>query len=303
MGRLVRCRDKMAFTLAIDQVIGRLSSCALQLDSLMVSGVHALLRWSDRGWEVKDLGSQNGTKVGATLLAAGESAHLTLGETLTFGESQETWRLVDVEEPQVRVVPLDGSAAIQLRNNMLTLPNEQDPQFTIYHSEVAWQLEGSGQIRTVRHDEILSICGRKMRFEAPSGGTRTPILSTRPRLLRSVILSFLVSRDEEQVELILEGKERRQNLGCHSYFYLGLVLARQRLKDTAGGFDDPGWIEVPKLLRMIPEYASHSHLNVNVYRLRQELGAAGIVDAARLIERHRGKLRLGTAAIRVEPAR
>ncbi len=301
MGRLVRRRDGVNHTLAIDQVIGRLSSCALRLDNQMVSGVHALIRWHEEGWEIRDLGSQNGTKVGARRLAAGETARLARGVSLTFGDSQETWELADAREPQVQVVPLDGAPPLPLRNDMIALPSEDDPQYTIYRrTDLTWELDSGGETRPLQHDELFWVGGRKMRFEAPPEGSRTPPISTRPVQLRSVALCFRVSSDEEHVELVVEAPNGTRSLGCRSSFYLGLVLARQRLEDTAQEVADPGWVTVSKVLRMIPEYATQSHLNVDVHRLRRELATAGIVDAANFIERRRGRLRIGASSIRVE---
>jgi hypothetical protein len=50
---------------------------------------------------------------------------------------------------------------------------------------------------------------------------------------------------------------------------------------------------------MIPEYTSQMHLNVEIFRLRRLLSAAGFVDAGGIIERRRGQLRIGVERIEI----
>src|SRR6185295_2573336 len=81
MGRLVRTTTGEQCHLESEHLVGRSPRAALQLDSSFVSSQHATIRWVGDGWELKDLGSRNGTAVDGAPVPAGQAVRLHAGAT------------------------------------------------------------------------------------------------------------------------------------------------------------------------------------------------------------------------------
>jgi pSer/pThr/pTyr-binding forkhead associated (FHA) protein len=64
MARLSPLDDAKPWNPPSEALIGRSTMCTLQIDAADVSKEHASLRWVGDGWELRDLGSRNGTFVG-----------------------------------------------------------------------------------------------------------------------------------------------------------------------------------------------------------------------------------------------
>ena len=90
MGRLVRTTTGEECLLETEHVVGRSERAALRLDSAFVSSQHASLRWLGDGWELKDLGSRNGTAVDGTPVAPGQAVRLRAGMSISFGRAEQT---------------------------------------------------------------------------------------------------------------------------------------------------------------------------------------------------------------------
>ena len=67
-------------------LVGRSRSCDLVLSAGDVSGEHAVVQWSADHWELRELGSRNGSFVDGERVAAGERAPLRLGADLGHGD-------------------------------------------------------------------------------------------------------------------------------------------------------------------------------------------------------------------------
>jgi pSer/pThr/pTyr-binding forkhead associated (FHA) protein len=66
-----------------------------------VSSQHALVRYNGVAWEIRDLGSRNGTWLNGVALAPSASIPLRVGARLRFGDDAEEWILEDASEPVV----------------------------------------------------------------------------------------------------------------------------------------------------------------------------------------------------------
>lgn len=297
MGRLQRHRDGLTFILGPEQVVGRSSSCLLRLEDEAVSGIHAQISWNGQAWQLRDLGSRNGTLVDGNALSSGTNHALRQDSTVAFGSASELWQLVDTGGPVARLVPLDGGPPIALTNNIVVLPDQEHPVASVYLRGEAWVLEQDGNIRTLECNELLLIERRALRFEAPATLNHTRDL---PSSFFALGLEFRVSSDEEHVELTLVCPGGRRTLPHRSCFYLALTLARQRMDDALAGVSDPGWVHVDRLLRMIPEYQTAVHLNVDVHRLRKQLSSEHVLDPGSIVERRPGQLRIGVSNLRIE---
>src|SRR5689334_21377628 len=110
MGILRRRRDGQEVLLAPEHVVGRMQTCNLCLELSFVSLAHSLLRWNGEFWELRDLGSRNGTFLNGSRHLAGQAVRLTKGAVLAFGDASEAWELMCELAPLPSAVPLDGGA-------------------------------------------------------------------------------------------------------------------------------------------------------------------------------------------------
>jgi hypothetical protein len=108
--------------------IGRDPACDLHLDHPKVSGHHAVVEWRQGAWQIKDLGSTNGTSLDSRRITGW--VRLVEGQVVRFASSR-TWRvrrLVDaVEGSPPTATP--GEAPDDLR------------------LELAWESEDRGVVR------------------------------------------------------------------------------------------------------------------------------------------------------------
>jgi hypothetical protein len=303
MGRLERRRDGVRVTLSAEHVVGRLPLCHLSLDASFISTAHALLRWNGEFWELRDLGSRNGTYLDQQRVAMGSTVRVSAGTDIVFGEPSETWRLVDDRAPSPAAVPVDGGAPILMVSGTISVPSAGEPLATIYAEDAGWILEMDDLRAPIQPGEVFSVAERAWRFDCPSGAAQTRSSEQGSKKLDDVVLMFGVSRNEEHVSLKVRTGYGEKDLGERGGFYLALVLCEHRLKERDRGVSEPGWLEVEQLLKMIPDYTSPAHVNVEICRLRQLFHDAGFQDAPGIVERRRGRLRFGTdrAEIRRQP--
>lgn len=289
-------------------LIGRSKNAHLRLDEPTISGEHATIRWNGTGWEILDLASRNGTKVDGRRLTPGERVALRLDAIIGFGTQAHGWRLVDDGPPSAMAVPVDGGEPVRAQGDFLALPGEDEPEVTVYRNGAGeWMIERSGSdaVRAVDGHEIVA-GGRRFVLHLAEAVTVTWEGQSAPVDIHDATLRFAVSRDEEHVELAVVTDRRRIELGARASFYLLLTLARARLADIAdtadasrSGAGDHGWIYQDELAEMLE--LDQRHLNVVVYRSRQQLAAAGIVNAADVIERRNAtrQMRLGVSRIEI----
>jgi hypothetical protein len=153
----------------------------------------------------------------------------------------------------------------------------------------------------------LGLTGPRLRVapSAPSSCSGEPsrvVLCDRSTfLLQQFTLAFTVSQDEEYVHLSLVSGRVGLDLGARNHNYLLLVLARRRLRDRRAAASEAscGWVDL--------EAWSHDpsmrspRLNIDVFRIRRQFAARGVVDARGIIERRTPtrQIRLGTTQVRI----
>ncbi len=89
-------------------LLGRSSKADLTIADRSMSREHARIRRTERGWEIEDLGSRNGTYVGGTRIS--ESTPIAAGDTIALGSSLVTVRGGD--EPATSPPPGGGEHTI-----------------------------------------------------------------------------------------------------------------------------------------------------------------------------------------------
>ncbi len=268
-----------------------------------MSAQHAALRWGSTRWEVKDLGSRNGTFLNGVRLEVGKAYVVAKGAELAFGSEAEIWELGDDSAPPAMAIPLDGGDPVVPENDVIGLPTSNNPEASIFRDvDGFWKLETTDGERVVlEHHKLFQVAGRHWRFASPDvlGPTST---SLQPTGQAPVSLRFLVSRDEEHVELRAEQGDLVIDLGTRSHNYLLLTLARARREDEKTGFADPacGWIHQEDLLSAL--HITSTQLNIDVFRIRQQFARAGLPGVANVIERRpRSKqLRLGFSTFHID---
>ena len=288
-------------------VVGRVPAprCSLTLDKPFVSAVHAELRWTGVAWEVKDLGSRNGTYLDGRRLDPSAPSRIAKGSKMAFGKAEQEWEMVDASPPRVMVVPLSGGEPVLLRDDFIALPSSDDPQATIYCTiDGTWVIESADQaLRPLIDQQTFEAVGRLWRFscsDKPPATLAEQVDATHARLeLGELELVFSVSRDEEHVHLAMSRAGRAIDMGSRKHNYLLLTLARRRLQESAEGLPETscGWIDQEELAHD-PSMAP-PQLNIDVFRLREHFARAGVVDAVGLIERRPGQLRVGTGRITI----
>lgn len=296
MGRLRQVSGAEDRLLTQRGILGRSRACTIRLGEPDVSGEHALLRWTGAVWEVQDLHSRNGTYVDGRRLAAGERRALYVGAVLGFGRL-ESFRLVDAGPPALFAAPLDQRGPVEAQGGILALPGPGAPEVMVFRGAGGWLAERGGEVSPVADGELLRIGGDAWQLHLPDLLPQTTDSAASAPHLDNLTLRFHVSRDEEYVELVALHGARAIDLKARSHHYPLLILARARLRDQSLPLDRQGWVHQRELLDLLRVDPGHLHLSI--YRLRQQFGEAGIVDAARIVERRAGtrQLRIGVARI------
>ncbi len=288
-----------------EHVVGRASNCSLRINERYVSAQHAVLRWLGDHWELKDLGSRNGTYLDGTRINSGEETLLRAGSRIAFGKSEQVWELRDVSAPNIMAVPLAGGDAVVIDGELLAIPSSDEPEITIYPGpDGNWLLEQpNDSITPITHLQTFEAGGHIWKFCCPNRSLKTSLADYPADFeIRHLELLFSVSRDEEHVELQASHGFRRFDLGARTHNYILLLLARRRLADATEGFPETscGWMYLEDLLRG-PDITTAS-INLDVFRIRKQFDTIGVIDPANIIERRprTKQLRIGTGRLSVQ---
>lgn len=286
-------------------LIGRSPECDLVLAEKNVSAQHAAIQWSGTEWELRDLGSRNGTYLNDVRLDAGGKGPLGLGARARFGRESPTWELVDASEPQLMAIHAQSGEVRDSEGGYLALASAQDAEVCIYHDAGGtWVAERDGELEPIGDRATVETRdGATWKVFLPTALSGTVSDNSRLLLVASLRLEFKVSRDEEHVELVASCGDRRLDLQARAHHYPLLLLARQRLADLAAGFSEgeQGWMRQDELARMLR--MDDNHLYICIHRARTQLGRLGVRDAASLVERRVGsrQLRIGTGSVVIAP--
>jgi hypothetical protein len=284
--------------------VGRAGQSCLRIADGKISAQHAVIRWTGESWEVKDLGSTNGTFIDGRRLGKGEGARLRPGAVLSFGPAGPQWELADDAPPEVVLVPLEGGPPVRPVDGLLAIPSADDPSVTIYSDDQRWLMERESDAAPVpvTSGEIIEVDGRRWRLSVPDRVACTSFDAGAMRTLKEATLRFTVSQDEESVRVRVVIAGEISDLGARSHNHLLLTLARRRLADLAQKHPEAecGWTHVEELVRS--PSLSESQLNIDVFRIRKHFTQLALVDAAVIVERRPRlkQLRIGVARLEIE---
>lgn len=303
MAELRRTDGTRSCLLINEHLVGRGPQCALRLSGGYVSAQHALIRWNGHSWEVFDRGSRNGTQLNGSAVEPGRAHRLLKDSVLTFGHADECWKLVDAGEPQIMAMALDTGQALLGTEGIIGLPSSKNPECTLYlDQDGSWKLEQeSGDVVAIVDGEVVEVAGRRFRFCCPTASAPAETWSL-TRGSGEPTLCFVVSSDEDFVELSLEYPGRSVSLGSRSHNYLLLTLARQRLMDRDARVAEAscGWMDKEQLadgFNMTPQ-----QVDGEVFRIRKHFSQHGLPESTTVIERRprTKQIRVGVRELRIE---
>ena len=273
-------------------VAGRSEHSDLRLEGRFASSAHATIWWTGDHWQIRDLGSRNGTFVDGVRLESGASAPIRAGARIAFGDPKQTWALTDDVPPPVMAIHVTDRTTAWGTGDMLVLPNDEQPEACVFGDDRGWWLDsGDGKNQPIGNEAVVSTSAGSWRIRLPTVSDGTPLLRPQP-LFERAELQFQVSRDEEVVRLSVSIEANTIALAPREHMYVLLTLARARLQDAKLSTSTRGWRDVDDLERML--LLERRKLNVAIHRARQQLSAAGIAGAAKIVEVRRSLRRLGT---------
>lgn len=265
----------------------------MRLDSELTSNLHAEIRWNGSAWELRDLGSLNGTFVDDEPIETGGRRPVETGTQVAFGDRQERFQIVDDSPPVAMAIRQDGHA-VAARNGFLLLPDEESPLCQVFQDATdRWVVEGTdGQPQGLLDGGTLQLGGQTWTLELPiiTKGTAPLGMS-----LDSLTLRLWTSRHGEHIEVELVQGSTSKRLESRSHDVLLLRLAQVRLDDQKNrelSEREQGWVHVETLIKDLG--VNRNWIDVSVFRVRQVFAEAKVRGAAGLIERRRdsGEIRL-----------
>lgn len=300
MGTLKDGINNVSYRLPAQTRIGRGVGCQVRIDAPYVSGEHAAIRWTGEGWELRDLGSRNGTFLGNHRLDSGQRARLTVGAQIAFGRATETWTLIEDTAP---VASAANNGDTQWADDELLLLPDSSAEVCVYaDGRGGWSAEAADRVWNVRDGDEITAGNRTWVLALPTilAPTREADWADSSRA-SELSLRFHVSRDEEHIEVTaaLDGHTWRLLHRAHSYLFLTLARARLDAPPDLPA-SEQGWCYHDHLARSLD--VALGQFNMSVFRLRQQLKQAGVPSADDVIERRRGsgEIRLGVGRVEVE---
>lgn len=288
MGILLDKQTGRLLTLPGQCVVGRSSACFIRIADPKVSSEHARIYWSGKDWALRDLGSRNGSTVNGRLLEAGAAQKLTKSDLITFGNNSQAWTLIDDSGPSATAREPSTGKVITTRDGLLTFPGGGPHPYVYQGPDDLWILEDEDEQRVVQDGDIVNAAGRHWILHLPSTIEGTMPDEQQMRRLSQLHWLFSISGDEEFVHVQVRDGKQLIDLGSRAHHYMLLILSRCRAQD-----EDPllgGWLYGDKLCTMLS--LDEQHLNVQIFRAREELGQLGVSDAAGIIERRRSTKQL-----------
>ncbi len=278
-----------------EHTVGRSSSCRLRLVDPEVSGHHAVIRWTGEAWELRDLGSRNGTWANGKRVDPGRKRVLEVGDRLAFGQELRAWEVADLTPPEPMARNSDGRW-LQGDDGLLLLPDAESATACIFEEGGHWIAELEPGPRRLEDGAEISVNGQSFSLFLPERVASTREAGGGVVDLSRATLHFKVSMDEEHVELDLIDGETRLTLPHRAHLYLVLDLARARLEDAKDADlpeSEQGWRYNDVLMsdHRIPV----NQFNVVLFRARRQLKRADVLgaDEKRMRLRHPGNLRSG----------
>ncbi len=279
-------------TLTARHTLGRSPACASVVPDPRVSSEHAVLAWRGDHWTLRDLGSRNGTWLEGQPVPAGVEVPVRQGMRLVLGD--DAGFVLDHDgAPVATARAIDAEVVVVSSGDVLLLPDDLAPLAAVFQTaDGAWVLEDDSP-RPVADLDLVLIGGARWRLYLPT--VIAPTVATQP----PIALTFDVSPDEEHVTVHVAHGGRTTTLPPRSHHYLLLTLARLRTSEVHLPPSERGWVTRHALARALR--CDPATVNVQLHRLRQDLGRHEIVGATSLLESRArtGQVRIGAEHLAV----
>ena len=184
------------------------------------------------------------------------------------------------------VLALDSGNVCVENFGMIGIPSTDSPEVTLFKdADGVWRMEDSeGMVRGLRNGQPFEFGGQSYVFSCPSTNDLTASIGTAVQR-RAPTLKFVVSSDEDFVELSMEYENKSIALGSRAHNYLLLTLARQKLADSAEQIAPAscGWMDKDQLaggLRMTPQ-----QIDGEIFRIRRHFASHGVPESSSVVER------------------
>jgi len=300
MGTLENRSTGGHITLGLRCLIGRHAGCDVRVDVTRVSAEHASLHWVGGRWELRDLGSRNGTFLEARRLSAGERVQLAKGLSFSLSASGPAFTLVDDAPPGATARHQSSGARRSASGGMLLLPDEDLPLVSVFEDGTGrWVTEIDGEVQAIVDRQVIEVAGALWVLELPPSDSGTWQSGTGSLVVENLHLRLAVSPDEEQVTAtVVMGREEAE-LPARSYHYMLVTLARAWIAERDVPETRRGWVDREALCRMLA--TDLNKLNVDIHRARKQFAELGVQNAAALVERRpsTGELRIGVRNVEV----
>ena len=133
--------------IAASCIVGRGPSCGLRIDEQFASSEHAKLVWTGNSWNLRDLGSRNGTFVDGKRLEPGKPHRLAPGAKIGFGDT-DGWEFTDDAAPGALAIDLESHEVRAGVGELLVLPGDDNPSWRSIPAMTA--SDGSARMRRAR---------------------------------------------------------------------------------------------------------------------------------------------------------
>jgi hypothetical protein len=252
LARLVRLQDNTRIVVPARCLIGRATSCTLPISESYASSEHAKISWSGSHWELRDLGSRNGTFVDGQRLEPGVPQAIGKGTKLGFGEPDAGWTLEDDGPPTAVAIDLQSRETKEAIDGLLVLPNDEAPELTCYRDPQGngWVVESpDGEVKAIDDQGIVRAANRSYLLALPMVSDATPMVDV-AFALPNVTFRIGHTPNEERVEIgvVLRGKETWLEPREHGYLILTLARAREKSRNLP--IEHRGWVPVEKLIEL-----------------------------------------------------
>lgn len=263
------------------------------------------MSWDGKCWLLRDRNSTNGTFLNGSRLGLA-STPLALGDTISFASDEEAWRLEEAGPPGLVLEEIGGSEVFHVSPNVgsALLPSPEAATVAVLCMRSAeWRVETAQDAWSLADGDEISVGARQYRVSVPAIREKTDgePSSNNDSLLQAE-LEIGVTHHEEEADLTLRINGLQHRIVDRVPLYLLALLARARAKALATAArsslgDQDGWVGVEEIQRQLD--VSPELLNLHVFRVRESLRELGIHDANQIIERRRGRMRIGLDASRV----
>lgn len=286
MGALGRGDDRIE--LRTKTLFGRTAVSDVRLFEPGVSGHHAEISWTENGWLIRDLNSQNGTFLNGQRLQRGTEMQLVQGASIRF-DGAPSWRVLSVDPPEARAESSDGRITTGSSTCLHVGDEDEDP--ILFVDGVAWLVQhGDREPTAVSGPTVTTADGCLWTLDLPAPWATT--LELEVPTYQSVEFRFV--EDERGLRLEVWHAGRKLMSSARAYVSLMMELAREWDQDGGPIAAGRGWVGVSTLQARLG--VTPAALRLYVHRARRDLqDAGGIVHGARAIGRrkHPRQLRFG----------